>query len=79
MGLGLNFTYEFEVCFIPKFFIAPRLIENSAKIDPYPSDTLFAPRTLKFLPTFLSRRPSDRYEIIEGGEGQYPVCLTAYA
>ena len=47
--------------------IAPILIINSAKVDQYPSDTLFAPRTMKLLPTFLSRRPSDKYVIVETG------------
>ena len=57
-SLPPNYNY-----FIAKFFIAPILIINFAKIDQNPSDTLFAPRTLKFLPTFLSRRPRDKYVI----------------
>ena len=63
-SLSPNYNY-----FIANFYIAPILIINSAKIDQNPSDTLFAPRTLKFLPTFLSRRPRDKYVMLFPPDG----------
>ena len=62
-SISPNYNY-----FVAKFFIAPILIINSAKTYQYPSDTLFAPRPMNFLPTFLSRRSSDKYVIWERGE-----------